>query len=355
MEVGIRLSRKAFAVMALFATTVGCSAQESEGQTTADARLLLADPNAIWSSREVPYCFIPQGSSPILEQRKQEFRQALAQSWGAENVVRFTERGCDGNTVQVSFKPLNGAAGYAGIGRGGGLALGLQLDTQYLQTSETRDFKWVVAHEMGHVLGFSHEQDQRDSTCNNGRDFSGKGVPLTVYDPESVMNYCASRTVPGSLTALDREGLRRAYGGGPPPPPPPGNPGNGPVGDTQPIHRSFNPSNGDHMQGLVPNEGAPDWHYEGVSFNTWTRPIANGGELFRCRINGTANHFLSTSASCEGHVNEGHLGFVSGVQTAGTFPIYRCVNGNDHISTLSPDECQRASFLVEGIQGYALR
>src|SRR5262249_12387853 len=87
-----------------------------------------------------------------------------------------------------------------------------------LGTSSPPDFKWVVAHEMGHVLGFLHEQDQRNSTCNLGRDYSGRGVSLTGYDPSSVMNYCATRNVNNILSALDKQRQRSASGNGPPHP-----------------------------------------------------------------------------------------------------------------------------------------
>jgi hypothetical protein len=68
---------------------------------------------------------------------------------------------------------------------------------------------FVAAHEFGHLLGFRHEQDRSDSSCHVSQDFSGVGIPLTGYDPDSIMNYCdAQRT---QLTNLDRQGFVRAY------------------------------------------------------------------------------------------------------------------------------------------------
>lgn len=232
MQDRIRLSGRARALLAVLVSSVACSSAPEPEEMRATERPLLSagGQEVLWPSGVVPYCFVPQGSSAILEQRKQEFREALAQSWASEGVVSFPERACDSTTVRVSFANLgSNAAGLAGVGRYGGLQLGLQLHTSYLQTSSPLDFKWVVAHEMGHILGFRHEQDQQGSTCNLGRDYSGTGVPLTGYDPTSVMNYCATRNNDSILSALDREGLRRAYGGSSRPrgnedPPPPAGP-----------------------------------------------------------------------------------------------------------------------------------
>lgn len=222
---------RATLLLAPFVTFVGCSsAPERADDAVSEAPLLqYAGDGVLWTSGVVRYCFATQGSSPVLEQRKREFREALAQSWGTENLVRFSEGACDSNTVQVTFRPVNtnNLGGQAGVGRFGALQLGMQLGSGYLERGDITGFKWVVAHEMGHVLGFSHEQDQPNSTCNEGRDASGTGISLTQYDPSSVMNYCAVPNEAAILSELDRQGFRRAYGNvsNPPnnQPPPPSN------------------------------------------------------------------------------------------------------------------------------------
>lgn len=282
MHEGTRLSRQAISLLVTCLSFVGCSsATEPEDAAVLDAPLLAAGQNMLWSSGEVPYCFASQGSSPVLEQRKREFREALAQSWSAENVVRFSERSCDSTTVQVSFAQLgSGIAGMAGVGRLGGLQLGLQLSAMYLQTSDPMDFKWVAAHEMGHVLGFLHEQDQRNSTCNQGRDYSGQGVPLTGYDPSSVMNYCAMRNNNSILSALDREGLRRAYGNPSnpknpaPPPSDPEPPANPPTPPTTPPSDICEPS-----MDLNPGAGASQGGGASISFHL-VNQCPNGLRVF---------------------------------------------------------------------------
>lgn len=84
----------------------------------------------------------------------------------------------------------------------------LQVDPSYFRTSF--DPVGVLRHELGHVLGYRHEQVRGVPGC---RPEGTEWLPITPYDPHSVMHYLCGGGGSFSLelTAVDRQGHRRQY------------------------------------------------------------------------------------------------------------------------------------------------
>lgn len=88
----------------------------------------------------------------------------------------------------------------------------LFIDPSYYTT--TFDKVGVLRHELGHVLGFRHEQIRSGAPPVCQGEEVGEVIDLTAYDPKSVMHYFCGGV--GSLnleiTELDKIGAQKLYG-----------------------------------------------------------------------------------------------------------------------------------------------
>ena len=69
----------------------------------------------------------------------------------------------------------------------------------------------VLAHELGHTLGFRHEHTRPEAgTCFEDDNWR----PLTPYDSSSIMHYpqCNGSDDDLSMTNMDRDGIKKVYG-----------------------------------------------------------------------------------------------------------------------------------------------
>lgn len=86
------------------------------------------------------------------------------------------------------------------------------IDPSYFQLQGPDDFApiGVLRHELGHVLGYRHEHTRDVAGCKFE---DNEWIPLTPYDPHSVMHYfCGGKgSLELQITDVDRKGHTRLY------------------------------------------------------------------------------------------------------------------------------------------------
>lgn len=220
---------------------LGCTEGEGDSEllepapatSTAHQSLFVSSGTTLWSARNhqgeirVPMCWLNAG----YDAQKQLIKDAVARTWEAAANVRFEWRATCPFTgpatdrwVRVSIRiGGTGSAGSANLGidaasapqdpvwcanaygifvpcRGADLELG----------TDRRSAEHVIIHEVGHVLGFDHEQNRADAEARGCSSEVLPGVGVGAYDPESIMNYCSSSN--SRLSEGDVVNVEAVYG-----------------------------------------------------------------------------------------------------------------------------------------------
>jgi hypothetical protein len=180
---------------------------------------------SIWANPIIEVNWENPGAAPAEE--RLWVREAVEATWQAVCGVEFVSWGTatpSGRGIHIKIEdvgPHCKGLGNKLDGRPEGMVLNFTFQNWCttcagMSNGQRKDaIKAIAAHEFGHALGFAHEQNRPEAPdwCQVERQGSLGDWFITIYDPESIMNYCSSEwNNAGQLSEYDKTAARAIYG-----------------------------------------------------------------------------------------------------------------------------------------------
>lgn len=181
--------------------------------------------SSIWHSPVIEVSWENPEAAPDAE--REWVRDAVKQTWEKHSALRFINWGKsqpDSKGIRIRIEDSGPHCKRLGS-KLDGLPDGMVLNFTFQNWCPTcaglqgahREYsiRAIAVHEFGHAIGFAHEQNREDAPawCQEMWQGSPGDWYVTIYDPESIMNYCSTEwNNQGKLSPLDIEAIQIIYG-----------------------------------------------------------------------------------------------------------------------------------------------
>jgi hypothetical protein len=132
-------------------------------------------------------------------------------------MLRIGDTSYNGTTLTAGMATLSTAAERVNPPPKDPPGLLMGFPSNWNQDDQTRaNFRSLILHEFGHILGFAHEQERSDGppgvSCYTNK--ITNGIPIGPPDPTSIMGWSYCTTALGALSPQDVRAARSVYGTG---------------------------------------------------------------------------------------------------------------------------------------------